>query len=250
MPGYYLNFFPSKLVFLLFIVFMSACEKTTETIDINVLGKQYFPLETGKYWIYESDSVVLRSGGTIRDTLHGFLKEEVQSSFINGSGDTVFTVHVYFKRNWSDTFAYQKSVFVSKLPNMVTRQEDNLLFTKLVFPLKTGLRFNHNQLFDENIDIMVGGETLLDMYTDWNTRVESYNEVYNWAEKLSKKTRIRLVDEETSLDKKYYYEEYLENIGLYKKEMIFLQDNKGGTVPLPERAIKGFYHNLLLLESN
>ncbi|MBK8621120.1 MAG: hypothetical protein IPN79_05015 [Saprospiraceae bacterium] len=240
----------SKIMLLLFAVFVFGCEKTTETIDTNILGQQYFPLKTGKYWIYESDSVILRGGGTIRDTLHGYIKEEVHSSFINGSGDTVFNVHVYFKRKLDDTFTYYNTVFISRLPNMVLRQEDNLLFTKLVFPLKTGLRFNHNQLFDQNIDVMVGGETFLDMYSEWNTRIESYNEVYNWAGDLLKRTRIRLVDEETSLDKKYYYEEYLENIGLYKKEMIFLQDNKGGTIPLPERAIRGFYHNLLLLESN
>ncbi|MBK6783297.1 MAG: hypothetical protein IPG79_05675 [Saprospiraceae bacterium] len=57
-------------------------------------------------------------------------------------------------------------------------------------------------------------------------------------------------DVSTSLEKKVYYETYIQNIGLYSKTMIFLQDNNTGTEPIEERAVKGFYHNLTLLEHN
>lgn len=237
--------------FLSIIFLFSACSDETEPEGNIDFGYEYFPLAVGKYREYVSDSIVLRSAGTIRDTLKSYIREEIIEQNISAEGDTMYYVNVYFKRKVDDDWKYQKTVFVTKSVQKVTRQEDNLLFTKMVFPLKAGLRFNHNQYFDSQIDIVIGGEVMRAMYDGWNTRVETINKDLLFEGNKVKNVKIRLVDDvSTSLEKKVYYETYIQNIGLYSKTMIFLQDNNTGTEPIEERAVKGFYHNLTLLEHN
>jgi hypothetical protein len=233
------------------IFLLSACTDETETVDKSDFGYEYYPLSVGKYWEYQSDSIVLRSAGTIRDTLKSYLREEITTRTITGEEDTLYTIKVYFKRLPGDEWQYQKTVFVTKSNQKIIRQEDNLAFTKLVFPLKAGVRFNHNQYFDPLIDVMIGGEVMRAMYGDWNTRIESINNDLVFKGNKVKSARIRLVDDvSTSLEKKVYYEIYIQHVGLYSKSMIFLQDNNTGPEPIEDRAIKGFYHTLTLLEHN
>lgn len=225
-----------------------SCQDKIEPIDTSDFGYDYFPVRVGSYKIYQSDSIVLSSAGTIRDTFHSYLKEEVDHFFINEGGDSIYVVKVYFKRLESDTFVYSKSVFVTKNKNKVTRQEDNLVFTKLVFPIAAGARFDHNQYFDSEIDLEIGGELFLSFYDDWNTRYEKTDEILSWDGNPYKSVIVRAVDDErTTLDKKFYYETYLEGVGLYTQDMVFLQDSKGGSTPIDQRATKGFYHKRKLL---
>src|SRR5690606_4994624 len=111
-----------------------------------------------------------------------------------------------------------------------------------------GVRYNHNQYFDPQIDIEIGGEIFLSLYEGWNTRYESIDQTLVWQGKNVDNVVVRLVDDETtSLEKKVYYETYVKDVGLYKQEMLFLQDNKGGASPIEERATKGFIHQRTLL---
>lgn len=238
-----------RAIFFGCIISFVSCMDKTEPADTSSFGYDFYPVRVGSYRVYQSDSIVLRSAGTIRDTLHGFIKEEMDNFFITGNGDTVYTLKIYFKRLPTDTFVYQKSTFIRKDKNKVTRQEDNLEFTKMVFPIQKGVRFNHNQYFDARIDVEIGGEIFLAMYDGWNTRYESTNTPLDWNGSKVDNVVVRLVDDSgTTLEKKYYYETYIKGVGLYSQEMVFLQDNKGGTIPLEERATKGFYHNRVLLE--
>lgn len=246
------SFPPIRLLFIFFaIITLVACEDEKEDVDTSSFGYEYLPLTVGKYRIYQSDSIILRSGGTIRDTVSSRLKEVTDSYTVNANGDTLFTIKIYYQGPNDSVFTYQKSVFMARDQQKVIRQEDNLVFTKMVFPLKAGTRFNHNQYFDPTIDIEIGGEIFLGMYNDWNTRVDALNGPLFWQGQQTDNVRIRLVDDSsTSLEKKLYYETYIKNVGLYSKKMIFLQDNKGGSTPLEQRAIKGFYHDLFLIEHN
>ena len=247
MTPFFKNFYRA-LIYFCFLALVSCTDKT-EPVDTSAFGYDFYPVRVGSYRVYQSDSIVLRSAGTIRDTLHGFIKEETDNFFITGNGDTIYTLKIYFKRLPTDTFVYQKSTFITKDKYKVTRQEDNLEFTKLVFPIQKGVRFNHNQYFDARVDVEIGGEIFLAMYDGWNTRYESINTPLTWNGNAVDNVVVRLVDDSsTTLEKKYYYETYVKGVGLYRQEMVFLQDNKGGTIPLEERATKGFYHNRVLLE--
>lgn len=248
--GIHTHLFTLLCIITLVSVF-TACEDETANVDTSSFGYEYLPVIVGKFRVYQSDSIILRSGGTVRDTVSSQLKEVVDSYTVNTSGDTIYNVKVYHKRPADTAFVYQKTVFMTKDAQKVTRQEDNLVFTKMVFPLKSGTRFNHNQYFDPTIDIEIGGEIFLGMYNDWNTRVESFNGPLFWQGQQTENVKIRLVDDaSTSLEKKLYYETYIKNVGLYSKKMIFLQDNKGGSTPIEQRAIKGFYHDLFLIQHN
>jgi hypothetical protein len=251
------SFVKTKMHFFYFVLLgfismnLHSCQNETEDGKNADIGYGYYPLKVGKYAIFHSDSIILRSGGTIRDTVSALIKEEIDGFFVNEAKDTVYSMKVYYKGQKDTAYVYQKTVFVTREKQKITRQEDNLVFTKMVFPMKRGTRFNHNQYFDSRIDINVGGEIFLAMYDGWNTRVEAVNEPLLYANKQVDNIRIRLVDDaSTSLEKKVYYETYIKNVGLYSSKMIFLQDNKGGSTPIEDRAIKGFYHERILIDRN
>lgn len=236
---------------LLLMGISSGCENEKENIDPSTYGYEYFPLKVGQYWIYQSDSIVLFSAGTIRDTSASLIREDVVDFFINENMDSIFIVNVSGKSLPDGEWTFQKKIFLSKDSHKALRQEGNLVFTKMVFPIRPSVRFDHNQYFDPTINIEIGGEVFNAMYDGWNTRIDNSSTPVLWLGQPVENVRIRYVDDNsTSLEKKLYYETYIKGVGLYKKQMIFLQDNKGGAQPIEERAIKGFYHDLILVEHN
>jgi len=237
---------------MIIILSFVSCSSEIETYDESKLGKDYFPLETGKYWIYQSDSIIYRSGGVFRDTVKSFLKEEIGDSFIDLSGLKQHRVNRYFKRNIEDVWLYQNTWATYLDGSRALRHEDNLKFIKLIFPFKKGSRWNGNQYLDTEINIEVGGEVLKNMYLNWNSRIESMDTIIEVGDVAYPSIFVNLVKDTTSsIDKKVVNEFYVKNIGLVQKSVIVLQDdNTSSNKPLEQRAKRGFIHKLSLIDHN
>lgn len=238
--------------FMIIILSLVSCSSETETYDESKLGKDFFPVETGKYWIYQSDSIIYRSGGVFRDTVRSFLKEEIGDSFVDLSGLKQYRVNRYFKRNIEDAWLYQNTWATYLDGSRAMRQEDNLKFIKLIFPFKKGSRWNGNQYLDTEINIEVGGEMLKNMYLNWNSRIESRDTLLTLAGKSYPSIIVNLVNDTTSnVDKKVVIESYGKNVGLVHKSVIILQDDSfSSEKPIEQRAKRGFFHQLILLDHN
>ncbi len=133
-----------------FATLLNACKKDVYLEVPQNSYKNYYPVEIG-YWIeYQVDSIIHLSNDDINlvDTsivLYNFLiREQIDSSMIDGEGDTAYIVSRY--KRFSDTLPWElTAVWTSKLTkNALERVEDNRRYIRLTFPFKTDYIWNGN----------------------------------------------------------------------------------------------------------
>lgn len=235
-------------ILLVSITFLHSCTSETEMVDDSTFGYDYFPLSPGKSWVYQSDSIVYSSVGSVKDTFKSFIKEEVGEEFEDLSGQKVFKINRFFKRKESDTWSRINTWTASLDKTNAIRTEENIRFVKLVFPVKKGIRFNGNIFVDPDLDIEVGGE-LVEAYKNWNHKIEALDSKIKYKGQEINAAEINLVDETSIIDRRKVTEFYGKGIGLLFKEMIILDsDGSKPNDPWETKAKKGFIHRLTLID--
>ncbi|MDB5257145.1 MAG: hypothetical protein JWM14_1840 [Chitinophagaceae bacterium] len=125
------------------LVFLHACKLQTidpETVD---LGYDYYPLEVGRYIIYDEHDIVYNSVTTV-DTIYN-VKELIHESYLEGT-ENKFVIYHYAKKTTDADWPIQPdSVWtVVNTTNQLIRTESNVDYIKLVFPVKEGKTWNGN----------------------------------------------------------------------------------------------------------
>jgi hypothetical protein len=233
---------------LVFGVFLNSCTSETEELDESTFGYDYFPLSAGKSWVYQSDSIVYSSVGSVRDTFKSFIKEEVGEAFVDLTGQKVYKIDRFFKRNESDSWSRLNTWTSSVDKTNAIRTEENIRFIKLVFPVKEGLRFDGNIFVDQDLKIEVGGE-MVEAYKNWEHRITSLDTPIKYKGQDINALEVNLVDETSIIDRRKVIEYYAKEIGLVFKEMIILDsDGSKPNDPWETKAKKGFIHRLTLID--
>ncbi len=163
----------SIIVLAVFSAFLLSCNKSeTEGPVIDDFGYDFFPLEVGRSWEYEVDSVIYDPavGGTAVDSSRAYIRELIADTLHDNTGQIWYRVERYYRR--SDTLAWQveKVLTLSRDEQRATRMEDNLRFTKLVFPVEAGKSWNGNAFFDDTRTVFVAGESI-SMFRNWQYRI-------------------------------------------------------------------------------
>ncbi len=160
-----------SLLALALLAMLVSCTEETEEISIN-FGYEFYPLEVGKTWVYEVDSIVLSRQGTEVDTSTIFFREEIIETRLGDAGDSLFIVERFERR--SDTAEWQiRDVFsLSRNATQAFRTEDNLRFVKMIFPVRRGDRWDGHQFFNPTVRLEVGGE-LMPVFENWTYQYTS-----------------------------------------------------------------------------
>ena len=128
-----------KIYFILLVI-ISSC-KPIDYDNINYYYN-YFPLQINQEKEFLVTNIVHSSFG--RDTSSYFLKEIITDYNINIEGDTVYTLERYWKVDSSLSYEI-KDVWTSK-KNLGAGylNEENITYTKLIFPLSLNIYWNGN----------------------------------------------------------------------------------------------------------
>lgn len=163
----------------IFLLLFLACKEESIAPPDNVAGTDYYPLEVGNSWLYAVDSIILvpEIGRTRYDTVRAEARETLQATFRDQS-DRLWYRGLREERatageEWIPTQSFALRVDERGL----YRQEDNLEFQLLAFPLVENQRWDGHAAFDEFRPIAVGGE-LLDVYAGWDYRVLELDVAY------------------------------------------------------------------------
>ena len=116
-------------------LFILTCnDRTIEEVDID-FGYDYFPLEVGKYLIYQADSVIYDPAvnGTIIDTTSTFVREAIIDTTTDETGTVWYIVERSERVNTSDPWVLKRLLRLSSDPEKAIRNEDNLKFYKSGF---------------------------------------------------------------------------------------------------------------------
>ncbi len=235
-------------------VFFVACNKSeVEDIELD-FGYEYFPLEVGRSWEYEVDSIIYDPavGGTSVDSFRTYILEQISDTLHDNAGSVLYRVERYYRR--SDTLLWQieKIFTLSRDRQRAFRTEDNLRFVKLVFPAGAGKRWDGNAFFDSSLEVFVAGESI-QMFNFWDYLILGFEErTAVGSLEFEDVVAVQNADNRGNIiDLRYAVERYARGVGLIYRELDILRTDCqvccGGdtgdacqSLPWEEKAEKGF----------
>ncbi|MBP6532619.1 MAG: hypothetical protein KA285_05010 [Bacteroidia bacterium] len=145
-------FSKATLVFIFIALFslLHSCKEDEIVIANTDHYRDFYRVDIG-YWIeYAADSIVHLDSDdallidTAKANFHFFIREQIDSSIIDGEGDTAYVVSRY--KRTSDTIPWSfESLWTSKLTQTsLQRVEDNRRYVRLTFPFNTFNKWNGN----------------------------------------------------------------------------------------------------------
>lgn len=136
------------------VVTIFSCKDDVVEAPVDQHYGIYYPVEEG-FWIeYAVDSIVHLDSDdpylvdTSILTYHFQVREQIDTPFVDGEGDTAFVVIRY--RRDADTMPWEfSSIWTSKLTaNSLQRVEDNRRYVRLSFPITVRSHWNGNAYND------------------------------------------------------------------------------------------------------
>ena len=240
-------------IFLLLIpafIVIASCKKTTEPpVDYK---HEYYPIDSGRYVIYEVDSVTYDNffNPIHIDTAHFQLKVMVGSVFTDNLGRTSYRIDRYRRAN--DTSAWTLTDVWSATRNNSTLEtlDENLRFVKLVFPPKITSSWAGNSFIDVN-------DPLLAFYNGWTYSYSALDvpmtiDSFNLDSTL---TQVG-VNDSNLIEQRLSIEVYSKHLGLVKKDerhlLIETQriDTVNHSLPWVFKANKGYILRMKMIGHN
>ncbi len=218
----------SLFVLVLLFALLNSCKKDIPLSPLSVNNKNYYPLEKGRYWVYQVDSFYYNDFTSSIDTFSFELKEYIESEIKDDKGNTSYRLERYYRNNSTENWQLKRVWQASFSKNSAIKSEENIRFVKLLFPIKQNLKWNgnaYNTLGEQNFE-----------YTDVHKKISLGTLDFD-----SVCTVLQMADTSLiSID--YHSEQYAANVGLVKKRKMSLQDTRStiqASIPIVERANKG-----------
>ncbi len=127
------------------VILLPSCKDKVENITIDY-EYDYYPLDSGRYIIYDVDSIRFSwqpttGSGYIQytDTIRYQLKEFYAGAFYDSfQGNLKYRIEYYRRNSTDDPWQNDRVWYAIKTATNLQRQEDDLRFMKLVFPPREG----------------------------------------------------------------------------------------------------------------
>ena len=187
---------------ILFLIIISSC-KPINYINENYHSK-YFPIELNQEKEFLVTNINHSSFG--KDTVTYYLKEVISEKFLNLEGDSAYRIERFWKTGSIDNYEINDIWVANKSLNFAQLVEENIRFTKLIFP------FDVNVVWDGNA---------FNNQQSQEYRIESINIPYN-VNGLSFDSSITVIQNYKSnlLEYENSKEIYVIGVGLVYKEEI------------------------------
>lgn len=132
------------LYWILAMLGLAACNRTLDWTP-EAQGRDYFPLDTGRYVEYQVQRILYNE--LVPDVSEAFeLRELVAATFRDLSGVQAWRIERYKRPNDSRPWVIDSVWVVRAEPARIIRTENNIPFVKMVFPTEFGREWNANVL--------------------------------------------------------------------------------------------------------
>jgi hypothetical protein len=132
------------LTIVAFLPVLSCTENQEQTTSDT--GLNYFPVETGRVWTYDVDSLWYdnNTGSTTIDTFHYQYREQIVSDFTDAEGKLSQLAERYYRSSDTATWLRVNSAVYTRDGFTGQKVEENVRIVKLVFPPKKNREWNGN----------------------------------------------------------------------------------------------------------
>jgi hypothetical protein len=195
-----------RIVALLSGIFLLAaiisCEKSDDMVDMY----QYYPLEAGKYYIYEVRQDIYSTGQDEPVVRTWQERDRVENATTNAEGIVTYTFSRSTRNTSGDYWQKVKEFTVQRYPDKILTNIDNQTYFSLAFPITENLQWNGNSY--NNLDP--------EPY-----HYEGFNEPLTIGNQSFSKSLTVVERSDTSLINKYYgIKQYALGIGLIVDDQI------------------------------
>ena len=207
----------SKNIFSLIIlalVLLMGCTKDKETV--SAIDYRYYPIAIGDSMIYQV-SLFNKDLNTYDSTYQ--LLERVESIFNDNEGRQTYRIERYVRKTDADAWSIYKVWTVNRTSINIEKQEDNITYIKLIFPVKLNKTWNGNA---KNI--------FADDFEDYkiitlNEPMQTMN--YSFDSTL----KVQQIDYDYGFEKRNHFEVYATGVGMiYKDQYDSLQGSPLGKI--------------------
>lgn len=199
------------------------------------LGYDYYPGKIGSYIIYDVDSIVYRqipSQDTLKFKFQ--IKEKFDSLITDNQGRPTIKIIRYKKMydpavpyNQMSWTTYQHVWVANKTKSTVEVVEDNIRYTKLIFPIKKNSTWNGTAYADT---------------TESDYKCTVFDEPASYGSLSFQKTlTVNQAYSSTAINYQNYYEQYARGVGLIYKE-ITNYSYQSGNVFIPNHIFEGIHY--------
>lgn len=213
------------VVILLLVVAALSCKKTIHYPAVAP-ADYFLTLQVGKYATYRLDSLNFYYYGQL-DTITSYLaKDSVESSFVDGAGNTAWLVTRYLSDTTGSGWVPGQTYTVTPSQQRVEMTEDNLRYVKLAYPITQGFSWSGNSYlpyapYQDFFDFSDDSHLTLG---SWNYTYQSVNKPYSIGGQTFDSTvtvlqendsiNVPILDVNSFASRTYWSETYAKHIGL------------------------------------
>ena len=245
-------------------MFALACgeRRTIQPEPFDLAQYDYFPLEIGKFVVYQVDSIVYDfapGGGTVQDSSRTFAREVVADTLRDNTGALYFVIERYERVDANDPWLFKSASTASRTSNQAIRTENNWRYLKLVFPLDRRSEWDGNIWIDKSREIEIAGERVRP-FTNWIYEVDSIDVPAMVGQFAFDSTLlVTEADDINVIERRLSRVRYARHIGIVWREQWILDSQYCNQTPSPvdcesrpweQKAEKGYILRQTILSFN
>lgn len=168
---------PFLLLALAFTVTMFSCKKPDDRPAAPQAEQEYYPLEPGKWVMYEVDSTIWDDTFCVERTYHYQVMHRVADTFTDAQGRPSYRVEMYIRKKAEDDWAAQSVFYVTNTKVTLEMVYDQLRYIKMVFPIHEGETWKGN-------NYILTKDPIYAFYDDWNYMYKNVQHSFNTGYKV------------------------------------------------------------------
>jgi hypothetical protein len=125
-------------------LFFASCEKETSGYEDMTNGKEFMPLEIGRYILYDVDSVIWDDFLRAEIHHHSQQRYEVVDTFRDDANRLSYVINVLSRPSAQFPFKPDNVIHVTPTETTMEYKQRNINFIKLIFPVENGRAWDGN----------------------------------------------------------------------------------------------------------
>lgn len=213
------KFLPVLLIAIACMVsFLSCTKKKDEKYGSNY-GAGYFPLQFGRYVVYDVDSILWDDFQCVKSKHHYQMRYTIADTFRDNENRLSYRMDVHIRKQ--DTLQWQvhRVIYLTPTDTHLEYVEDNIRFIKLVFPVADNTTWKGNSMIsplDQDYQY----------FQDWDYTYSGFTQPYNNGFTFFDNTiTVSEIDEQVNdpetMPTAYSYKTYAKEVYGYDVGMVY-----------------------------